>query len=162
MAKLEFCLLEPELRDLDVYIRETGTARGRGVFAARAFASGETIEKCPVILLGGSFASIPDEVRKVLFNWGELANVPRAHCLALGYGSLYNHRKAANVRYAAGAEAGLLVFTAQRAIAAHEELTINYDDASGRHTASEAPDWYTRMGMAQLEQAGDSAARDPS
>ena len=115
-----------------------------------------------MILLSGTFASIPDEVRKVLFNWGELANVPRAHCLALGYGSLYNHRNAANVRYAADAEAGLLVFVAQCEIAAHEELTINYDDASGRQTSSEAPDWFTRMGLAQLDHAGDMAPLTPA
>ena len=136
---------------MNVYIRDTGTARGRGVFAARSFAGGETIEECPVILLSGSFASIPDEVRKILFNWGELADVPHAHCLALGYGSLYNHRNAANVQYAADAEARVLRFIAQRAIEADEELTINYNDASGSHTSDGARNWFTRMGLAQSD-----------
>ena len=104
-----------------------------------------------MILLGGSFASIPDEVRKILFNWGELADVPHAHCLALGYGSLYNHRNAANVRYAADVDAKVLRFIAQRAIEAEEELTINYNDASGSHTLEGAHSWFTRMGLAQSD-----------
>jgi SET domain-containing protein len=136
---------------VNVYIRDTGTARGRGVFAARPFADGETIEECPVILLTGRFASIPDEVRKILFDWGELAAVPHVHCLALGYGSLYNHRNAANLRYVADVEAKVLRFIALRAIAPDEELTINYNDASGSHAADAGRNWFTRMGLAQLD-----------
>ena len=104
-----------------------------------------------MILLTGSFASIPDEVRKILFNWGELADVPHAHCLALGYGSLYNHRNAANVQYVADVEAKVLRFMAQRAIARDEELTINYNHASGSHVSDAGPNWFTRMGLAQVD-----------
>src|SRR5436309_2275472 len=56
----------------NLYVKDTGSAKGRGVYAARPHADGELIEACPVVLFSGSFADIPDEIRKLLFNWGVL------------------------------------------------------------------------------------------
>ncbi|MGM9485252.1 SET domain-containing protein-lysine N-methyltransferase [Roseateles sp. NT4] len=129
-----------------VYIKDTGTAKGRGAYAARAHAKGETVEACPVVLFTGSYASIPGEVRKLLFNWGVLADTDSAHCLALGYGSLYNHENPANMRYEADADARLLRFVAIRDIAADEELTVNYNAVGGGHE-SDQNTWFTGMGV---------------
>jgi len=84
-------------------------------------------------------------VRRILFNWGVLANTASNHCLALGYGSLYNHGNPANMRYEGDAEAKLLRFVAIRAIAAGEELTVNYSAEGGGHESAEN-DWFARMG----------------
>ena len=80
-------------------VAHTGTSKGRGVFATRDHAAGEIVESCPVILFNATFVEIPIEVRRILFNWGVLANTRQSHCLALGYGSLYNHGNPANMRY---------------------------------------------------------------
>ena len=135
-----------QLSHPSVYVGETGTAKGRGVFAARPHAEGETVEACPVILFSGTFASIPEEVRKILFNWCVLADVHSTHCLALGYGSLYNHDNPANMRYEADLDGNLLRFIAVRAIGQGEELTVNYN-AHGGHHESEADTWFDRMGI---------------
>ena len=50
----------PLLEAPQVYIAATGTDKGRGVFAARAFAAGEIVERAPVILFEISF----DELRR--------------------------------------------------------------------------------------------------
>jgi hypothetical protein len=127
-------------------VRETGTTKGRGAYAARAFAAGETIEACPVILFSGSFSSVPDEVRKLLFNWGVLAEVAGTHCLALGYGSLYNHENPANMRYEADPGNKVLRFIAARDIGVDEELTVNYNAIGGGHESG-ADTWFAGMGL---------------
>jgi hypothetical protein len=37
------------LKPPSVYVKDTGTAKGRGVFALRDFTAGEVIELCPVV-----------------------------------------------------------------------------------------------------------------
>ena len=130
----------------NVYIKDTGSAKGRGVYAARPLVDGELIEACPVVLFSGSFADIPDEIRKLLFNWGVLANQRNTHGLALGYGSLYNHDNPSNMRYEADPNLPLLRFIAVRAIEQDEELTVNYNAHGGGHV-SEEDTWFTRMGI---------------
>lgn len=130
-----------------VYIRDTGTAKGRGAYASRAHAEGETVEACPVVLFSAAYASVPEEVRKLLFNWGVLANTASGHCLALGYGSMYNHQNPANMRYEADAQARVPRFVAIRDIAADEELTVNYNAIGGGHE-SDGDTWFTGMGVA--------------
>jgi len=129
----------------NMVVGDTGTLKGRGVFATRQHAAGETVEACPVVPFTATFASIPIEVRKLLFNWGVLANTTDSHCLALGYGSLYNHSNPANMRYEGDAEARLLRFVAIREIAEGEELTVNYSAEGGGHESA-ANDWFARMG----------------
>ena len=129
-----------------VYVRDTGTPTGRGAYAARSHSAGETVEVCPVILFSGAFASVPEQVRKLLFNWGVLAGIPSTHCLALGYGSMYNHGNPANMRYEADSASNVLRFVATRDIAADEELTVNYNAVGGGHE-SVADTWFTGMGV---------------
>ena len=129
----------------NIVVADTGTSKGRGVFATRSHAAGEVVEACPVILFNATFTEIPIEVRRILFNWGVLARTKQGHCLALGYGSLYNHGNPANMRYEGDDEAKLLRFVAIRAIEPGEELTVNYSAEGGGHE-SEENDWFAKMG----------------
>ena len=127
------------------FVADTGTSKGRGVFANRMLAIGELVEACPVIVFSAEFGRIPAEVRSILFNWGVLARTATAHCLALGYGSMYNHGNPANMRYEGDADARVLRFVAIRAIAMGEELTVNYSAEGGGHESADN-DWFKRMG----------------
>lgn len=53
-----------EMRPPSVYVKDTGTSKGRGVFAARAFKDKEVIEICPVVLIRMPFDSLSDEIKK--------------------------------------------------------------------------------------------------
>lgn len=133
-----------------VCVRDTGTPKGRGAYATRAFAAGELVEACPALLFHGKPASLPEELRRVLFNWGVLADVRSTHCLPLGYGCIYNHENPANMRYAADVATQQLRFIAVRAIGTGEELTINYNALGGGHE-SDADSWFTRQGVERFE-----------
>jgi SET domain-containing protein len=97
--------------------------KGRGVFARRAIAKGELIERVPMLVLP------VEEFREGLgktslanycFNWKE-----GTVALALGYGSLYNHSYSPNARYE-DVWPQIKEFTAIRDIEAGEEITVNY------------------------------------
>lgn len=142
----------------DVYVMDTGTRKGRGVFAARAFQAGELVELCPVIVIPNpkSKVSPPPQIKVdfirsmkvILYNWSGLTRT-FGKALALGYGSLYNSANPANMRYEADAALPALRFIAHRDIAADEELTINYSGSGG---AVESPDyhWFTDMEIEPL------------
>jgi hypothetical protein len=97
--------------------------RGRGVVAARAFATGECIEVAPVLIVPRSDAALLQGrlLDNYWFWWDQDHNA-----LGLGCASLYNHGCPANARFARDPAACTLTFTAVRAIAAGEEITINY------------------------------------
>lgn len=132
-----------------VYVKETGTARGRGGYASRGHVAGELVESCPVLLFSGAFASVPAEVRQILFNWGVLTDGPSCHCLALGYGSMYNHDNPANMRYEADPRLRTLNFFAVRDIGVDEELTVNYNALGGGHE-SQIDSWFSGHGVQPL------------
>jgi SET domain-containing protein len=123
------------------YIRETGTAKGRGVFASRDITEGEVVEVCPVIVIGGPHEELPSELQVVVYNWGFLAATEISQAIALGYGGMYNHANPANMCYRAAPEIGSMIFTAVRDIAADEELTINYCSKGGE-AVSEDECWF--------------------
>jgi SET domain len=139
--------LDPSSVNLEppsVCLRDTGTPKGRGVFARCDFAGGTIVEECPVLLLTMPFGLLPPEVQKVVFNWGVLANTEYATALALGYGSLYNHDNPANMRYVANPANGTLRFMAVRDIRAGEELTINYNAIGGDATWND-DNWFDHI-----------------
>lgn len=131
------------------YVEDTGTRKGRGVFAAKTFAAGETVEVCPVIPFVEGPNELPVELRRVVFNWGYLSGKRGPQCLALGYGSMYNHSNPANMRYHADEANVALHFIAVRAIAAAEELTVNYNAHGGGAEWSDN-DWFERMDVEPL------------
>src|SRR5947209_5674728 len=116
------------LRHSDLIEVKRIKGKGRGVFARRAIAEGEVIERVPVLVLS------LDEIKKgdawtglagYCFLWGE-----GTVALALGYGSLYNHSFKPNARYD---DVGPQTkeFTALRTIQTGEEITVNYNGKPG-------------------------------
>jgi uncharacterized protein len=131
------------------YIMHTGTAKGRGVFAIAKIQQGELIEACPVIQLDTLYPSLPEELQKVVFHWGVLANLPGISALALGYGSIYNHDNPANARYRASSDAQSLEIYAARDIAPDEEITVNYNATAGEpHSLKD--NWFETTGVRPL------------
>jgi hypothetical protein len=95
---------------------------GRGVFATRAFAEGETVEVCPTL-------EIPDgDVTGRLGDYVfRSATDDDAVILLLGYGMLYNHSADPNADYVEDGP-DTIAFVTIRPVAAGEELTINYGE----------------------------------
>lgn len=100
------------------------SGRGRGVFAARAFRAGEVLERAPVVVFPREVVRLVQGTRldDYWFWWDD------EHLgLALGCGSLYNHRCPANARFVRDKASNLMTYVAARDIAAGEEVTINYN-----------------------------------
>jgi hypothetical protein len=132
-------------------VKDTGTGRGRGVFAGRAFTAGEIVETAPVLLLKLPFDRLPELLKTYVFDWDMLAGIPGTHAVALGFGSLYNHANPASMRYQADARACSIAYVAARDIGAGEELTINYNAQGG---VAEWPDdnWFERFDIALIDE----------
>ena len=113
----------------DLIVRDTGTIKGRGVFAGNAYPPGALVEVSPVSMVEGLWEALPLALRAVVYDWGHLSGSPRQdlHGIALGVGSLFNHSPTPNLVYSADVERLALVFTAAHGIEAGEELTIDYD-----------------------------------
>lgn len=124
----------------DVCVRNTGTAKGRGVFALRAFVAGEVVEACPAVPLRTPYKRLPDDIKSIVFYWEGPAGESATTALALGYGSLYNHDNPANMRYEIERAARLIRFIAVRDINAGEELTVNYNADDGAPVSDD--DWW--------------------
>jgi SET domain-containing protein len=129
-----------------VYIRDTGTPKGRGVFAARHFGAGEVVEVCPVVLFKKPYEVLHKELKTYVFHWPVPEGAAETQALALGYGSLYNHANPSNLRYEVDRDSLLLRYVAVREIAPGEELTINYNADGGAHV-SEDEWWFEEKGI---------------
>ncbi len=134
----------------DLCIKDTGTIRGRGVFAKRPFAVGEIVEVAPVLVMKADFDDLPELLKTYVFNWTALTRVPGRQAVAFGYGSMYNHDNPANLRYEADAREEVMRYIAARDIETDEELTINYDARNGA-SVSEDDDWFDRMGIDRIQ-----------
>lgn len=107
--------------------------RGRGVFAARRFETGETIEVCPVIALSETDARTLDTtgLYDYYFGWGQEG---KAAAIVLGYGSLYNHSPSPNALHQKHVSDGIMSVVAVRCIERGEEIFIRYDTGTGGDT----------------------------
>ena len=139
-----------------VELRDTGTPKGRGVFALQAFRVGEIIEVCPVVIFATPSETLPEAIDSLMFDWGVLANKPGTDALALGYGSLYNDDNPANMRYEAIPAKAELRFIAVRDIKDNEELTINYS-ARGGGAVWHDDSWFDGMQAAPVRSATRTA-----
>jgi SET domain-containing protein len=135
-----------ELNPPSVYVKDTGTAKGRGVFAARPFRAGEVVEVCPVVLFRKEYKVLHKELKTVVFHWEVPEGEAATQALALGYGSLYNHANPSNMRYETDNKTLLMRFIAVREVEAGEELTINYN-ADGGEPVSEDEWWFEEKGI---------------
>ncbi len=103
--------------------------RGRGVFTSVTIETGDMIEICPLIIIP------PNEVKSIhktilhdyYFLWTEPAY---SACIALGFGSLYNHNAANNAEVFMDVETQEIEFRACKTIIAGEEIFIDYNDGS--------------------------------
>jgi len=135
----------------EIYLAQSDTGKGRGVFAARAFRAGEVVEYCPVILLSRPYSKLSRPLQTVVFDWKTLGGHRRACAVALGYGSIYNHADPANMTAAAWTSRRCLVFSAARDIKKGEELTINYNARGGGHTTDAGNWWFRRLNIEPIE-----------
>lgn len=124
-------------------VKDTGTIKGRGVFAGRAYRKDDIVEVSPVMVFKGTFDTIPEGIRRIVFDWDIL---PGTYGIALGQGTLFNHANPANLIYQADRSKLQLTFVAANDISINEELTINYNSNSGE---SEWHDnnWFERMNI---------------
>ncbi|HEY0172259.1 MAG TPA: SET domain-containing protein [Pyrinomonadaceae bacterium] len=134
------------LKPPSVYVKDTETTKGRGVFAARAFVAGEVVEECPVVLLRKPYEVLHKELKTIVFHWEVPEGSASTQALALGYGSLYNHANPANLRYVTDGESLVLRLVAVRDIRPDEELTINYN-ADGGAPVSDDEWWFEEKGI---------------
>ena len=111
--------------------------RGRGVFAARAFAAGETIERAPVIDFSPEEWTLIARTRlsAFCFKWGE---DDESGAVGLGYTSLYNHSFSPNARFVVRLAEREIEYVAIRAIAPGEEIFANYN----RDPDDRGPVWF--------------------
>jgi SET domain-containing protein len=101
---------------------------GRGVFTTRAFAAGDTVERCPVVVVPAAERHLLDGTHlfNYYFDWEH-----DAAAIALGYGSLYNHSGSPSARYRRVFDADVVEFVALRDIEPTCEITVDY---TGRGT----------------------------
>lgn len=134
----------------DIVVKDTGTIKGRGVFALRDFAIGEIVEQCPLIILLRAYDQLPPRIQTMVFNWGNLANTSPSYALALGFGSLYNHGNPASLRYEAKPDDNSIQFIAVRDIQKDEELMINYN-AGGCSHVSDDDTWFRKHNIVPIQ-----------
>jgi SET domain-containing protein len=99
---------------------------GYGVFAKEFIASGELIERCPIIRIEvDDTPHIRDTVlRNYLFDWSSKES--SACALVMGYGMVYNHSYSPNSKNGKNFKESSMDHYAIRDIHAGEEITINY------------------------------------
>ncbi len=121
---------------MSVYVQNT-PGKGRGVFARRAIAGDELIEKAPVLVIpSGEWSYIKNTV---LSNYWFSFGPNKEHvAIAMGYGSLYNHSYTPNAVYQVNDQEMIIQFNALRGIQAGEEITINYN----RNPKDKSPVWF--------------------
>lgn len=129
----------------NISIAETGTALGRGVFAARAFSPGELVETCPVVLLDLKDQPFPVQIRRLLYCWSKTQVA-----LALGCGSLYNHSDRPNLVLHQVPGSMAITFQAAREIKSGEQLTISYDYLGEGENPRERS-WFEIHGIEKIE-----------
>jgi hypothetical protein len=99
--------------------------RGRGVFVSHALAPGDLIEVCPAIIIPKEELKAIDQT--VFYNYYILWPEPEGSaCLALGYGSLYNHSDHPNAEITLDLVHQTVDFKCIREVEADSELLIDY------------------------------------
>jgi hypothetical protein len=107
-----------------VKVRKTRT-KGRGVYALKDFSKGEIIEKCPILELSDTEASLARKtlLDNYLYDWNERYK----SCLPLGYGLIYNHSYRPNARYNFDHSRKLIIYKAIKNIRKGREILVNYN-----------------------------------
>ena len=111
---------------------------GRGVFTAEPLNKGDLIEICPIIKLpDGDLAHIDQSILDdYYFLWEEEGD---RGCIALGYGSIYNHHVEPNSDLIFDYQDSTIKIMANQAIDSGEELFIDY---TGSGLTKESDLWF--------------------
>jgi SET domain-containing protein len=111
--------------------------KGRGIFALRSIASGETIEEAPVVIVPeGEVAHLDATVLgDYYFLWGE---DEKQAAVLLGLCSLCNHSYRPNARFVLHPDRSTIQFVALCEISEGEEVTTNYNG----DPQSQKPVWF--------------------
>jgi SET domain-containing protein len=119
-----------------IYVADAGP-KGRGVFAGKAFAPGDRIERAPVIVVPQVQLQYLEEMTlsNYTYNWGPQG---RDAAIAAGCGSFYNHSYEPNADYVKLVDLGCIDIVAIRSIRDGEEITINYNGSPNDRT----PIWF--------------------
>lgn len=100
--------------------------RGRGVFTNEAIPAETIVEVAPVIVMSAAERTLLDQtlLHDYIFEWGE--NFTDC-AMALGWIALYNHAPQSNCEYFMDFEEATMFVKTVRAVAAGEELFVNYN-----------------------------------
>ena len=115
------------------FVAAAGGGRGRGVFAGRAYASGELVDEWPCV-------AVPDaDVPLGMKDYMHAAPRAGQSLVVLGHGMLYNHHDESNLGWSVPTDAELLLtgagsvrYFARRDIAEGDELLANYGEGYWR------------------------------
>ncbi|MFN4286382.1 MAG: SET domain-containing protein-lysine N-methyltransferase [Lacibacter sp.] len=111
--------------------------RGRGIFTNMPIPAETVVEVAPVIVMSAAERRLLDQtlLHDYIFEWGEDLT---GCAMALGWIALYNHAPQSNCEYFMDFEEEIMFVKTVRAIAAGEELFVNYN---GNHNDA-TPVWF--------------------
>lgn len=121
--------MKPIYPNWPIYVGWSKRLNCRGILSARAIKKGEIVEVVPVVLV--EYKTRKDAREKTpthslldnyYYDWNS-----NFWCLALGYGSLYNHSYHPNLAYKHDYINKLIKYVAIQDINQDEELTVNYN-----------------------------------
>ena len=119
-----------------LYIKST-KGKGRGVYCEHRILKDEVIEECPLLVIPET-----DHVRlestKLVDYFFSFNKAENTKALALGFGSLYNHKRLPNAHYWIDMEAKSITFYALEDIDKDKEICINY----GGNPESDFSEWF--------------------
>jgi uncharacterized protein len=132
---------------ITLYIKESNK-KGRGVFSKQNIIKGAVIETCLLIVMPdvdydfSSFTIVNDYCFR--FDKGE-----NQIAIAMGFGSLYNHKCPANADHKIDTETKTMQIIALEDIPAHQEIYINYHGAFNDNTL----EWFESRKILYIESA---------
>ncbi len=124
-------------------VKDTGTIKGRGVYAGKHYRENDLVEVSPVIIIEAEYDDLPMAVHRVIYDW-EGPEDKTISALALGHGSLFNHANPANMRFDMNYTERTITYFAAKEILKGEELTINYNTEDGA-PVSNKDTWFDEM-----------------
>jgi SET domain-containing protein len=112
----------------------TSENRGRGVFTSEEIFEDDIIELCPLVLI--PLEQLVSVDKTIFYDYYFLLPNGKDACIALGYGSLYNHSTTPNACVVFDLENDSLQMHCIKNIAEGEEILINYqgDEEEGDRT----------------------------
>ena len=108
----------------NVEVKKTAN-KGRGVYALRDFKVGEIVEISPVLNITAKERKLLE--RTILAYYMYPWRSTRSGCIALGFGSLYNHSFSPNTDWKQNFKTNSMVYRAVKPIKKGEEITVNYN-----------------------------------